>query len=122
MKRPLIAAIFLIAVLVLNVACLIYIDDVFGKMEISLSAAYSAAITGDSESAKKSLEEFDNIFERNEHALSLFVRRELVYDIAEAGSTLESYLDSETATDFNSNVKLTLELMREARDVMFKLS
>lgn len=122
MKRTRVAAAFVIVAIALNIFCAIWINDVFDELKHALEGASVDMRAGDAQSASKKLEDFDETLERNERGLILFIRRELVYDIAENAATLKSYANVEHREDFCAEAARALETLRTVREAMFTLS
>ena len=115
MKRLIYVAIIIVVVTGATIYSTIKIDRVTLEMISKLEQAYEYNNNQDYENAKKTVDDFLQILDRNELLFLLFVRRDLVHNVRTASASLKDYANNETVNDFNADLMKTIEYIEVIR-------
>lgn len=109
MKRLFYVAIIIALVAGGTIFSVLHTDAVTRQMIETLNRAYHEVDIGNYEEAQVILDEFDDIYHRNEAFFILFVRRDLVYNVHTTSASLRDYANEVTRNDFLADLMKTIE-------------
>jgi len=120
MNKLIHVAVILILIIVLTFYSYIKIDRVTQDMIDILNIAYLCNNADDFDGAKKALDDFFEIYERNEILFTLYVRRDLVYNVHTTSASLYEYANKTNKIDFNADCQKTIEHINVIRHYLLK--
>lgn len=97
------------------------VETVTDDMRVSLMKAGYLNGLGDYEMANKKLEEYEQLFKRNEALFILFVDREHYNNLNVSLSGLYAYVGAEHHNDFNAELSKTLRHLQVVKEANKKL-
>lgn len=122
MKRLIYVSIIIVLIATASIYSSAKIDSVTLVLIEKLQQAYQYNVSGDFEAAKKAVDEFHDIYSKNETLFILFVRRDLVYNVHTTAASLRDYANDETSNDFNADLMKTIEHIEVIRFNMLRLT
>lgn len=121
MKRVIPAVVLLIVAAALTVYGSVYVSKTTSQLIGLLGAAQQRCNEGDYAGAQEALSDYCQEYRRNEPALLLFVRRDMLAELTRIAEPLFDYANQEMRYDFLTEIRravLQLEIIRESQ---FKL-
>ena len=120
MKKLIHVSVILVLIVSLTVFSYIKIDRVTLKLIDKLDIAYRCNNADDFDGAKKALDDFFEIYERNETLFILYVRRDLVYNVHTTSASLYEYANITNKIDFNADCQKTIEHINVIRHYLLR--
>ncbi len=122
MKRLVIACALIALVILANIYAYIAMDRACAKLSAQIEKARMQNLAENYGGAIKTLEGFDETFERYETVFLLLVRRELFYEIKLAAASLRPYANDETKHDFDADAERTMARIAVLRQTLLRFA
>ena len=116
MKRLIHVSVILVLIILLTACSYIKIDLVTQQMISKLNTAYLCNNAENFEGAKNALDDFFEIYERNKLLFTLYVRRDLLYNVQTTSASLYEYANTTNKNDFNADCQKTIEHINVIRN------
>lgn len=121
MKRIFPALALIALMLLLTVAGTLFTERVFSALQRELDEAEACARAEDYPQAQKALKDYEEVFEREEPYLLLFVDRDLLLETRAAGAALLPYADAEHKQDFLVELDRLTKMISSIRETQRRL-
>ena len=120
MKRLTYSIVILVLIVVSTAYSFVKLDRVTQDMIDILETAYLCNNADDFDGAKKALDDFFEVYERNELLFTLYVRRDLIYSIHTLSASLYEYANQSNKIDFNADCQKTIQHINVIRHYLMR--